>query len=128
MQKFLLFTSFALLLVASAFTDLKGIDEVISALRTGNVTELGKNMDDNIELAMPDKTDSYSKAQALIILRDFFAGNGVKSFEVKHSGDNGGSQFCIGNLETKNGSYRTTVFMKTKDGRQVIKEIRFQAV
>ena len=128
MQKFLLFTSFALLLVTSAFTGLKGIDDVISALRTGNVTELGKNMDDNIELAMPDKTDSYSKAQALIILRDFFAGNGVKSFEVKHSGDNGGSQFCIGNLETKNGSYRTTVFMKTKDGRQVIKEIRFQAV
>lgn len=128
MQRFLLFGSLLLLLITSAFTTNKGIDDVINALRNGNATELAKYMDTNIELSLPDKTDSYSKAQALVIIQDFFNNNGVKSFEVKHTGDNGGSQFCIGTLQTKAGNYRTTVFMKTKDGKQVIKEIRFQSV
>ena len=128
MQKIVLFTSLAFLFLTTAFKAFNGIDEVINALRSGNATELARNMDNTIELSLPDKTDSYSKAQALVILQDFFASNGVRSFEVKHSGDNGGSQFCIGTLQTKAGSYRTTVFMKTKNGKQLIKEIRFQAV
>ena len=59
-------------------------------------------------------------------LKDFFKNSAVKSFEVKHKGDNGNDIFCIGTLQTKNGNYRTTVFMKTKANKQVVKEIRFQ--
>jgi hypothetical protein len=61
-----------------------------------------------------------------MILKDFFANNTVKSFEAKHKGDNSGNQFCIGTLHTKSGDYRTTVFMKTKNDRQSLKEIKFQ--
>jgi hypothetical protein len=107
---------------------LPGLDDVISSLRSGNATELARYVDDNIEISLPDKSDSYSRAQALVILQDFFSSNGVKGFTVTHKGDNGGSQFCIGTLQTRSGSYRTTVFMKTKNGRQLVKEIRFQPV
>jgi hypothetical protein len=62
-----------------------------------------------------------------MVLQSFFQNNGVKGFEVKHKGDNGGSQFCIGTLQTRTGSYRTTVFMQTKNGKQLVKEIRFQS-
>ncbi|HYK55893.1 MAG TPA: DUF4783 domain-containing protein, partial [Flavisolibacter sp.] len=79
-------------------------------------------------ISLPDKSDSYSKTQAVIILKDFFTNNGVKGFDVIHKGDNGGSQFCIGTLQTRSGNYRTTVFMKTKNGRQLVKEIRFQSI
>lgn len=121
--------SLAMLLIAvSAFKSLSGLEEVIGALRTGNATELAKYVDDNIEISLPDKSDSYSRAQAVIILQDFFTNNGVKGFVVTHKGDNGGSQFCVGTLQTRSGNYRTTVFMKTKNGKQLMKEIRFQSI
>ena len=117
----------AFVFIAGAFTALRGLDDVINALKTGNATELAKYVDDNIEISLPDKSDSYSRAQALMILQDFFANNGVRNFTVTHKGDNGGSQFCIGTLTTRAGKYRTTVFMKTKNGKQLVKEIRFQS-
>lgn len=104
-----------------------GLEDVIAALRTGNASELSKYVDDNIGITLPDKSDSYSKAQAVMILRDFFASNGVKGFDVKHRGNNAGSQFCVGVLQTRSGDYRTTIFMKTKDGVQLVREIRFQS-
>ena len=128
MRKILFFACLISSFFLSALKSRDGIDDVINALRTGNATELSKYIDDNIEMSLPDKTDTYSKAQALVILQDFFANNGVKTFEVKHTGDNGGSQFCIGILQTKSGSYRTTVLMKNKEGKQVLKEIRFQSM
>jgi hypothetical protein len=127
MQKILTVTAAALLFALSAFTPMKGLDDVINALRTGNATEMSKYIDDNVEISLPDKTGSYSRAQSIVILQDFFNNNGVKGFEVKHKGDNGANQFVIGTLNTKAGSYRTTVFMKSKGDRQLVKEIRFQS-
>lgn len=118
----------ALVLVLSSFAQKSSIDEVIGALRAGNATELSGYFDDKVELTLPDQSDSYSKAQAIVILKDFFSNNGVKSFEVKHKGDNGGGQFCIGTLQTKSGNFRTTVFMKIKNSKEVVKEIRFQSI
>lgn len=127
MQKFLTFTCVALLFVLSSFKTNKGLDDVINALRAGNATEVAKYIDENVEISLPDKTDNYSRAQAIVILQDFFTNNGVKGFEVKHQGDNGSNQFCIGFLQTRAGTYRTTIFMKSKNGKQLIKEIRFQS-
>lgn len=112
----------------SSFMKQNGIDEVISSLRSGNAAELAKNFDDNIELSLPDKSDSYSKAQAHLIVKDFFSNNGVKGFELKHKGESPGGHFCIGTLQTNAGSFRTNVFMKMKNGKEVVKEIRFQAI
>jgi hypothetical protein len=128
MNKF--FTLFTLLifLAGSAFRPISGIDDVIGALRTGNANEVAKYIDENVELSLPDKSDNYSKAQAVMILKDFFTSNSVTGFEAKHKGDNSGNQFCIGTLHTRSGDYRTTVFMKTKNGRQSVKEIRFQSL
>jgi hypothetical protein len=128
MQKILLLTTLAVFFVTSAFRPISGLDDVIGALRSGNAQELSKYVDDNIEISLPDKTDNYSRAQAVMVLQDFFNNNGVKGFEILHKGENGGSQFCVGKLQTRSGSYRTTVFMKTKDGRQLVKEIRFQSM
>ena len=129
MKKIFTLSSILFLIVFSAFrTQNQGLDEVIAALNGGNATELAKYIDNNIEISLPEKTDTYSKAQAVMIFRDFFANNGVRSFAVKHQGDNGGRQFCIGTLSTRNGSYRTTVFMTTKNGKQLVKEVRFQEI
>jgi Domain of unknown function (DUF4783) len=118
----------ASVIMLSSFAQTSNIDEVIGALRSGNTSDLSKYFDDNLELTLPDKSDSYSKAQATLILKDFFSNNGVKGFDVKHKGDQGGGQFCIGTLQTQSGNFRTTVFMKVKSSKEVVKEIRFQAI
>jgi hypothetical protein len=118
----------ASVILLSSFAQTSNIDEVIGALRSGNTSDLSKYFDDNLELTLPDKSDSYSKAQATLILKDFFSNNGVKGFDVKHKGDQGGGQFCIGTLQTQSGNFRTTVFMKVKSSKEVVKEIRFQAI
>ena len=70
-----LFTSFLLgsLILLASFVQQSNIDEVIGALRSGNSSELSKYFDENVELTLPDKSDSYSKAQAQLIVKDFFA-------------------------------------------------------
>ena len=128
MKKIFTLACVVLFVTLSSFRQANGIDEVISALRSGNANELSKYVDNNIELSLPSKTDNYSRQQAVVILQDFFSSNGVKSFEVKHRGDNGGSKFCIGTLLTKSGNYRTTFFMTEKNGKQLVKEIRFQTM
>lgn len=129
MQKLLTLLLLLFCLTLSSFKVSRlSIEEVIFAIRAGNANEISKYIDETIEVALPDKTEQYSKAQAVIILNEFFNNNGVKGFDVKHKGDNNGSQFCIGTLFAKSGSYRTTVFMKLKNGQQVIKQIGFQKI
>jgi hypothetical protein len=115
-------------LVLSSFTTQNGIDQVIGALRSGSSTQLSVFFDENVELTLPDKSDSYSKAQAQLIVKDFFGNNGVKGFELKHKGDSPSGPFCIGTLQTNVGNFRTNVFMKIKNGKEVVKEIRFQSI
>jgi len=114
--------------VFSSFAQKSNIDDVISALRSGNAEELSRYFDSSVELTLPEKSDSYSKAQAQLIIRDFFENNGVKGFDLKHKGDSPGGRFCIGTLQTGAGNFRTNVFMKNKNGKEVVKEIRFQAI
>ncbi len=86
-----IFTSFLMgsVLLFSSFAQQGGnIDGVITALQSANASELSKYLDDNIELTMPDKSDSYSRAQAQLIIKDFFSNNGVNGFELKHKSDN----------------------------------------
>jgi hypothetical protein len=121
-------TVFLGLIMVSFTTQPSNLDEVIGAFKDGKAGELGKFMDDNVEISLPDKSNNYSKAQAVLILKDFFDNNEVKAFEVKHKGEQNGGQFCVGTLQTKSGNYRTTIFMKTKTGKDYIKTIRLQSI
>jgi hypothetical protein len=110
----------------SAFTFFLSIDEVVNGLKNGDAAQIARYFDNTVEITMPDKSNNYSKNQAEIVLKDFFTTNGIKTFEVIHKGENAGSQYCIGTLVTKNGSFRTTVFMKQKNDKQLLQEIRFE--
>jgi Domain of unknown function (DUF4783) len=111
----------ALFLVS--FRPMYSIEEVVSALRTGNVPQLARYFDDRIDLSLPGKSDNYSRTQAEMILKDFFSSNPVKDFQVKHKGENNGSEFCFGVLQTKSGNFRVKLYMKQKGERQVLQEM-----
>jgi hypothetical protein len=119
----------ALAIVMSSFGQQNSIDDVIGALRSGNATEMSRYFDDNVEVTLPVKSDSYSKAQAQMILKDFFANNNVRGFELKHKGDSpGGGHYCIGTLQTRSGNFRAHIFMRSKGDKELVKELRFQAI
>lgn len=124
MKKF--FTLITIGALLSSFTFLSSIDEVISAMKDGNAADVARYFDNTVEINTPDKNNSYSKSQAELVLKDFFSSNTVKSFNVLHKGENSGSQFCIGTLVTRNGSFRTTIFMKQKGDKQVLQKITFE--
>ena len=117
-----------LFLAASFARQQEPIDQVISALRAGNAQELSRYFDDNLELTLPGKSESYSRSQAQLILKDFFSTNRVKGFELKHKGNSPGGSYCIGTLQTQAGSFRTNVFMRDKGGRETVREIRLQPI
>ncbi len=121
-----IFTLFSVFALLSSFSIFSSIDEIVMALKSGDAAEIAKSFDNTIGITLPGKSNSYSKSQAEVVLRDFFNNNPVKGFDVLHKGENSGSQYCIGTLITKNGSFRTTVFMKQKGTRQTLQEIRFE--
>jgi antitoxin component YwqK of YwqJK toxin-antitoxin module len=121
-----LFTLLAISTLFCSFTLFSSIDEVITAMKTGNSADVARYFDNTVELNMPGKSNSYSKSQAELVLKDFFSTNSVKGFEIIHKGENSGSQYCIGTLITKGGSFRTTIFMKQKGDRQLLQEITFE--
>ena len=118
--------TFSLVLVS--FRPSFSLDEVAYAMRSGNAGQLSRYLDSRVDISLPDKSDTYSKSQAEMIIRDFFITNGVQNFQIKHKGENGGSAYCIGVLQTHNGDYRTTLFMKQKGDKQLLQELRFQVV
>jgi uncharacterized protein DUF4783 len=128
MNKLIGLTIIAASFVLVSFKPFFNIDDVAVAIRSGNVSQLSGYLDNRVDISLPDKSDTYSKSQAEMIIRDFFMTNRVQNFQVKHKGENGGSEFCIGILKTSTGDFRTTLFMKLKGDRQMLQELRFQPV
>lgn len=112
----------------TAFTLMAGpFEDVISAIKKGDVTTMSKYLDKTVEINIAGKSSSYSKAQADIILKDFFEKNQVKSFEILHQGEaGGGSRYGIGTLVTSAGTYRLSFFLQKKGETLVLNELRFE--
>ncbi len=121
-----IFTLLTIGTLLSSFTLFSSIDEVIAGMKAGNSTEIARFFDNTVEINTPEKSSSYSKSQAELVLKDFISSHAVKTFTVIHKGENAGSQFCIGTLVTKSGTYRTTIFMKQKGDKQVLQGITFE--
>lgn len=102
-------------------------DKVTSAIKSGNAKELSALFDNNIEITILDKEQTYSKAQAEQVVKDFFAKNSPKSFELVHKGSsNEGSKYGIGTLITASRTYRVYFLIKQKTPNAIVQELRFE--
>ncbi len=108
-------TLLALLLFLSPFVASADIpDDVANAIRTGNAKEISKFFSDNVDLKVLEQENIYSKAQAELILKDFFAKHPVQAFTIVHkSQPKNDSQFTIGSLQTTSGNYRVHYLLKS---------------
>lgn len=121
-----LIVAFSLAFVSTVFAaDI--IDDIASAIRSGNPKNISNYFIENIDLKVIEQEDVYSKQQAEMILKDFFSKHQVKSFSVAHKSDvKNGSQYVIGNLDTNNGKFRTYFLIKNSGGVTLIQQFRIE--
>ncbi len=101
-------------------------DDIVTALKSGSADKMAKYFDNMVDVSIPGKSNTFSKGQAEMVVKDFFALNKVKNFEVQHSGSNPSSNFIIGTLTTSSGNYRTTVYMRSRGDKQLIQGVEFE--
>ncbi|MBI3511281.1 MAG: DUF4783 domain-containing protein [Bacteroidetes bacterium] len=103
------------------------VDDVAQAIRSGNAEDLSKYFADNVDLKVLEQENIYSRAQAELILKDFFAKHPVQEFTIVHkSTANNESQFAIGTLKTANGTYRVHYLLKGPAGSTTVSQFRIE--
>jgi hypothetical protein len=128
MQRFMGCVLAGMALILISYKSFDNMDAVVTAIRSGNVTQLSPFFDVRVDISLPEKSDTYSKTQAEMVIGDFFNTNGVQNFRITQQGESGGTYFFAGLLQTHAGNYRTTLFFKHKGDKQLLQEIRFQSV
>ncbi len=102
------------------------IETITNIFKSGNSSELGKHLNPTVELELLEEENIFSKAQAELLMKDFFTKNKPTSFKVNHQGNKGNTSFAIGTLITQSGSFRVSVFMKTDNNKLLIHQIRVE--
>lgn len=118
---------FLLLLITSLFAfDI--YDDISNSIRNGNANQLSTFFGNSIDLTILDKENIYSKAQAELILKDFFSKNPPKSFNILHKGSSPeGTHYVIGHLIAVSGKiFRTSYHFKINDGKTILLELRLE--
>lgn len=119
--------NFLLLISLTAFSySFTQKDDIVTALKSGSADKMAKYFDNMVDVSIPGKSNTFSKGQAEMVVKDFFTLNRVKNFEVQHSGSNPSSNFIIGTLTTSSGNYRTTVYMRSRGDKQLIQGVEFE--
>ncbi|NQX97918.1 MAG: DUF4783 domain-containing protein [Flavobacteriales bacterium] len=103
-------------------------DDLATAFKTGNATEISKYFGNSVDLSIPNNEGVYSNTQAKLILKTFFLKNKPTDFEIVHNGDSkNNSHYSIGNLKTTKGVFRTYILYKKVDKKITILELKIES-
>lgn len=117
---------FVLLISTQGFGQSDIVNEVKETIKAGSAKELVRFLNQNVDIELNGKKETYSKAQAEIILRDFFKANVPSDFTILHKGQSkSGQPFAIGQYKSGAASYRVFMKIKTVENQQLIHEISF---
>lgn len=115
-----------LLVSAGSFGQSDIINQVKEAIKAGSAKELARFLNATVDVTLEGNVQSYSKAQAEFVLRDFFKQHSPSEVNVIHQGSSkGGQPFAI--LQYKSGADTYRLFMKIKSvgNSQFVDDIRF---
>jgi hypothetical protein len=97
---------------------------ISAALALGNAGNLSDYFNSMVDLGLAGNEDTYSKAQATQILKDFFSKNPVRSFKVTRQGTStDGSRFTIGEMKTATETLRVYYLLKKVTGKYLIQQL-----
>jgi len=102
------------------------LDGINQALRNGNADALGTYFAPTVEIAIMDMEDRYSKADAIRVMKDFFAKNNPSGFSQVHQGESkgGNMHYAIGELQSTASSYRVYLLLQQSGGKYMIQQLR----
>lgn len=87
--------------------------QIADMIKSGDGEQLSNYFTGIVDLTVMDKEDMYSRAQAKLIVIEFFNNHAPKSFQFNHKGNlQNDREYRIGKLKTGNGSYRVAFYMK----------------
>ena len=97
-------------------------------MKAGNAASVAHYFGPTVEVTINNSSSTYSHTQAEQVLRDFFARNAVRDFDIDYSGNStsSNSSFTIGTLLTTNGKYKVYMALRPSDGGYVLKELRIE--
>jgi hypothetical protein len=101
-------------------------DEIILSLKSGNAKVLASYFNQNVELVILENDNVYSKAQAEQIVNNFFTKFQPEKFNIIHQGGKEGAQYVIGNLITKQDTFRVYFLLKKTTGKDIIHQLRIE--
>lgn len=137
MKHFTTLSAFLLLVVLMAFTSPKAqaqttsddaFGKIAAAIQSGNADALTPFLQAQVEITLPGADEAYSAQQATFVLKDFFAKNPPKSFQVIHKGNSGLTNYATGTyISSKGGSFDTNIFLKNVEGVYKVSQLRFEA-
>ena len=108
----------------------KGQNDVIyqvkETIKAGSAKELSKYLFQTVDVTIEGKVQSYSKAQAEFVFRDFFRQHPPSEFNIIHQGSSkGGQPFAIGQYKSSDETYRVFMKIKSVNNQQLLHEISF---
>jgi len=102
-------------------------ESITAAIKAGNSKELAKYFGPTVEVLLPGIEGAFSKAQAEMILKDFFTKSAPLSFTVNQKGNSaGGTQFMIGTYKSKTEVLNVYILLKPVSGQLLIQQIHFE--
>jgi Domain of unknown function (DUF4783) len=102
-------------------------DKMVKLFSQGKAEEISAYFSSSIQLTTPGKEGVYSKAQAKMILTDFFESHkpSQASLQSKGNSDNG-AQFIILTLKTADGDYKVNIFYRGTGNSVKIHELKIE--
>lgn len=127
MKVFIFSLLFSFSMISSLGTKNLQLQVISSALSKGDAETIGKYLDKNVELVLPDIEDFTSATTALKHLKSFFSENPVDSYSQIHEGNSPDKLgfYLIGSMKSNRKSYRIYVYSKGSD-RPIIQELRIE--
>ena len=118
---------FALVLVPTLTILNINLSEISRAINKGDAVTLGKYFATAVEISFFDEGDEYTKAEGVKAVKSFFTKHKPLSFVQVHQGKSKGSaaHYSIGNMETKDATFRVYIYLEQKAGVFKVKELRF---
>jgi hypothetical protein len=102
------------------------IEQVKETIKAGSAKELSKYLFQTVDVTIEGKVQSYSKAQAEFVFRDFFRQHPPSEFNIIHQGSSkGGQPFAIGQYKSGDETYRVFMKIKVVNRQQFLHEISF---
>ncbi len=103
-------------------------DDIAAAIKSGNAKILATFFCPTLEIRIPGSDGAFSKAQAEMIMKDFFVKSLPVSFVVNQKGNSsGGAQFMIGTYKNKSQTLNVYILLKPVGSQLLIQQLHFES-